>query len=232
MRQPLASTLPGPRSIFSVRWFQFLLGGLLALLVTVVLVPHLAERGLARISGAVVLEPVSAASPGDRPETSAPPANAARGGEAPAASATGPVYRVQVGAFAEPADAERLAERLEREGLQVSGGVVTQPRWRYRVFIASSGDPILVGTLRALGLTAEPDGEGIRVRGLLLLRRAVEVARRLAAGGFEARLLGETITVTLHVVEIGGFATYEEAERARAELAGRGLDGVVVLEGS
>jgi len=185
---------------------------------------------MARISSAVLLEPASPSSPGARPEASTPPINAARGGEAPAA--IGPVYRVQVGAFAEPMEAERLVKRLEQEGLQVFGGMVTQPRWRYRVLIASPGDPTLLGTLRALGLTAEPDGEGVRVRGLLLLRRAVEVARRLAAEGFEARLLGESVSVTLHAVKVGRFATHEEAERARAELAGRGLDGVVVLEGS
>lgn len=228
MRPSIASAESGPPSIFSVRWFQFLLGGLLGLLGTVVLVPYLAEQSMVPASSAVVLEPVPAASPGA--QTSTPPT----AGRGEGTSMAGPVYRVQVGVFADPKDAARLAQRLAREGFPVFDGEVTQPRWRYQVLIAGpeAGTPLLVETLRGLGLTAEPVADGARVRGLLLLGRAVEVTRQLAAAGFEARLLRVTVPATLHAVRVGAFATREEADRVRAELSRQGLDGFIVREGS
>lgn len=230
MRPPIGSADSGPPSIFSVRWFQFLLGGLFALLGTVVLVPYLAERSTAPASSAVVLEPAPVVTPSA--PTSPLRAPAAERGEG--VSAAGPVYRVQVGAFADPEDAERLAQRLAREGFQVFGGKANRPRWRYRVLIAAPDAeiPLLVETLRGLSLTAEPDADGTRVHGLLPLGRAVEVTQRLAAAGFKANLLRETVPATLHLVRVGAFVTREEADRARAELARRGLDGFLVREGS
>lgn len=224
-------------SIFSARWFQLLSGGLGALLVAVLVVPYLVVRGMGPVTSAVVLEPSAAreaVSPG--PDAGARPAAPAMGPVGPAGAGEpsareAGAYRIQVGAFAEPADAERLATRLASEGLAVSRETVREPRWRYRLLVGAQDDgPALRERLRAFGLEPEPRAEGVGVGELLSLQRAVERSRQLAALGFEVRLIRETTTVTRHLVQVGGFETREAAERARRGLAARGLDGVVVPE--
>lgn len=236
MGPPRALVASRAPSIFSARWFELLLGGLGVLLITVLVVPYLVVRGMGPVTSAVVLEPSSAreAVPptpdtGAQPAVPATPVVPAGAGE-PAAPGAG-AYRIQVGAFAEPADAERLATRLAGEGLAVSRETVREPRWRYRLFVGAQDDgPALRERLRAFGLEPEPRAEGVGVGGLLPLRRAVERSRQLAALGFEVRLARETTEVARHLVEVGGFQTREAAERARRGLAARGLDGVVVPE--
>lgn len=234
MRLLSTSIAPGAPSIFSARWFQFLLGGLLALLITVLLVPYAAERGAAPVLSAVVLEPVAAPRFGmasddamAQPVTPSP-APAVTGGDG-----AGGAYRVQVGAFAEPAEADRLAARLRGEGFPISERVVERPRWLYRILVIPppGGSQALMAEIQGLGLSAAPGTQGLSGIGPLPLRRAVEAARRLDATGIEVRLIRETAKARLHVVRVGGFATPEEAEQARRDLAGRGLDGVVIREG-
>ncbi len=84
--------------------------------------------------------PPSEPAPPARPSaavSSPPPVGASRPPErAPAGTPAGPRYAVQVGAFAESAQAEKLAERLRRKGLEVHVTPGTGPRdsrWRVRV---------------------------------------------------------------------------------------------------
>jgi len=212
-------------SIFSARWFQLLLGGLTMLLLTVLVVPYLVVRGMTPVTSAVVLEPLSVW------EALPPPPEA--GAQPPAAAPVAPAgaYRIQVGAFPEPTHAERLAIRLASEGLAVSRETVREPRWRYRLLVGAQDDgPTLRERLRAFGLDPEPRTDGVGVGEPLSLRKALERSRQLAALGFEVRLVRETTAVVRHLVQVGGFQTREAAERARRELAVRGLDGIVVPE--
>jgi DedD protein len=84
-------------------------------------------------------EPAREAAPPVRPSaavSSPPPAGATHPERAPAGTPAGPRYAVQVGAFAESAQAEKLAERLRRKGLEVHVTPGTGPRdsrWRVRV---------------------------------------------------------------------------------------------------
>ena len=68
--------------------------------------------------------------------SSAPPASAPRPPERASGMPASPRYAVQVGAFAESAQAEKLADRLRRKGLEVHVTPGTGPRdsrWRVRV---------------------------------------------------------------------------------------------------
>lgn len=238
MRILSASAASGAPSIFSVRWFQFLLGGLLALLITVLLVPYAAERGAASVLSAVVLEPVSPPRFGmTADDAMAQPVTPSltptpTGGDGAEDAAGGP-YRVQVGTFSEPAEANRLAERLRGEGFPVLGEVVEKSRWLYRILVAPppGGGQALMAEPQELGLSAAADTQRPSAIGPLPLRKALSAAHRLAAAGIEVRLIREIARTRLHAVRVGGFATPEAAEQARRDLAGRGLDGFVIREG-
>jgi cell division protein FtsN len=175
-------------------------------------------------------EPVKPATGAPAPE----PPPAAPAAEKPVAKPGAPgVYRIQVGAFLDHRNADRLIERLRGEGIEVVNSVVEESRTLYRVLATpndSEGYPALVQRLRGLGFAPELSDDGAVVTRPVPLRTAVETSRRLRDQGVRVRLDRQVASANFRVVRVGAYPTAEEAERARAELVGRGIEGFVVRE--
>jgi cell division septation protein DedD len=144
-----------------------------------------------------------------------------------------PAYWVQVGAFLDHRNADRLAERVRSEDVEVVSRVIEQSRVLYRVVAEPAGhetETALLERLRAASLTPEPTADGVVVLAPSPLHTAVETARRLQREGLRVRLVRSVTTSPFRVVRVGRFASADEAERRRAELAQRGFPGFVVRE--
>ena len=144
------------------------------------------------------------------------------------------VYWVQVGAFLDHRNADRLVERLRGEGLSAAMTSFEQSRVLYRVLLVgadgSRATDDAIERVRGLGHPVETTAEGPAVTGLVPLRRAVETSHILRQKGIPVRLKQEVSSATYRVVRVGSFATVAEAEGALATLNARGVEGVVVRE--
>jgi cell division septation protein DedD len=142
---------------------------------------------------------------------------------------------VQVGAFLDHKNADRLAERLRGEGLPAATSAFEQSRVLYRVLLAGPDDSAsvpeeVVGRVRGLGHAVEATADGPAVTGAVPLRKAVETSHTLRQQGFRVRLKQEVSSSTYRVVKVGSFPTVSEAEAALATLTGKGVEGVLVRE--
>jgi cell division septation protein DedD len=145
------------------------------------------------------------------------------------------LFRIQVGAFRDPQNAERLAERLRGEGAEVLvAGSGDEPGSLYRVIARPpDGEAVngFVQRLRELGHRAEETPEGVAVGQAVPLRAAIETTRQLREQGMRVRLERTSVPGGgLRAVRVGAYATLEEAERARTELAERGYPAIVVRD--
>jgi cell division protein FtsN len=144
------------------------------------------------------------------------------------------VYWVQVGAFLDHRNADRLAERLRGEGLPAATTAFEQSRVLYRVLLAGPDGARVpdetVERVRGLGHTVETTADGPAVTGSVPLRKAVETSHSLRQQGVPVRLKQEVSSSTYRVVRVGSFATVAEAESALATLNAKGVEGIVVRE--
>jgi cell division protein FtsN len=144
------------------------------------------------------------------------------------------VYWVQVGAFLDHGNAERLVERLRGEGLPVGTTTFEQSRVVYRVLLTddtgAAPAPELLERARGAGLTIEATPDGPAASGLVSLRRAVEISRALRQQGVPVRLKQNASSATYRVVRVGSYRTSAEAEATLATLTARGVEGLVVQE--
>ncbi len=146
------------------------------------------------------------------------------------------VYWVQVGAFLDHKNADRLAERLRGEGLTAVTSAFEQSRVLYRVLLAGPDDGStsvpdeVIGRVRGLGHPVEVTADGPAVTGPVPLRKAVETSHALRQQGVKVRLKQEVSSSTFRVVKVGSFATVTEAEAALVTLTAKGVEGVVVRE--
>jgi cell division septation protein DedD len=151
----------------------------------------------------------------------------------PAIAGRGGVYRIQIGAFLDHRNADKLMERLRSDGLEVVGTMLEEGRPLYRVLALpqdGEGYAALAERLRGLGLGVEVAEGGAAVGRPAPLASAVEVSRRLKEQGIRVRLDRQASGSAFRVVRVGGYETAEEAERGRADLAARGYDGIVIRE--
>jgi cell division protein FtsN len=141
---------------------------------------------------------------------------------------------VQVGAFLDHKNADRLVERLKGDGLSATTTSFEQSRVMYRVLLVGSGDgrpsDDTVEKVRGLGHPIESTADGPAVSGLVPLRKAVETSHALRQQGFPVRLKQEVSSSTYRVVRVGSFPTVAEADAALASLTAKGVEGVVVRE--
>jgi cell division septation protein DedD len=247
-------------SIFSARWFRLVLAGGVAIIGALVVGPPVAgwlsaPRGGQRTDPEP--RPVDQAAPVRQtngvtgmvtgPVTGrdgqTPPVPATNGGAA-AATASRPagapppgqsavVFRLQVGAFLDHRNADRLVERLRGEGTEVVDRAVEHGRVLHRVVAtAREGESydVLLQRLTELGFTPELSGDAVTVTAPIPLHEAVHASRRLREAGVQVRLEKTVGAAAFRVVRVGRFATADEAERARVDLAARGIDGFVVRE--
>jgi cell division septation protein DedD len=144
------------------------------------------------------------------------------------------VYWVQVGAFLDHRNADRLAERLRGDGLAAATTSFEQSRVLYRVLLVGAeggrATDEAVERVRGLGHPIETTADGPAVTGLVPLRKAVETSHTLRQQGFPVRLKQEVSSSTFRVVRVGSFATVAEADAALAALTAKGVEGVVVRE--
>lgn len=168
-------------------------------------------------------------------ETSRP--NPPEPAPAPSGSLTAPpaVYWVQVGAFLDHRNADRLAERLKGDGLSAATTSFEQSRVLYRVLLAggAGGGRVTdetVERVRGLGHPVETTADGPAVTGLVPLRKAVETSHALRQQGVAVRLKQEVSSSTYRVVRVGSFPTVAEADATLAALTAKGVEGVVVRE--
>jgi cell division protein FtsN len=168
------------------------------------------------------------------PPTSTASATSAPVGQAPPPAGAGrPVFRIQLGAFLDHRNADRLTERLRGEGVEVVNSVIEESRTMYRVLaVPAEGDgyEALVQRLRELGFTPELTDDAAVVTQPIPMAAAVEASRRLRDQGIRVRLEKRPSSAAFRVVRAGAYASAEEADRARAELAARGYEGFVIRE--
>ena len=144
------------------------------------------------------------------------------------------VYWVQVGAFLDHKNADRLVERLKGDGLSATTTSFEQSRVMYRVLLVGPGgdrpSDDAVEKVRGLGHPVESTADGPAVTGLVPLRKAVETSHALRQQGFPVRLKQEVSSSNYRVVRVGSFPTVAEADATLASLTAKGLEGVVVRE--
>ena len=149
-------------------------------------------------------------------------------------SAPPSVYWVQVGAFLDHKNADRLVERLKGDGLSATTTSFEQSRVMYRVLLVGPGggrpSDDAVEKVRGLGHAVESTADGPAVTGLVPLRNAVETSHALRQHGFPVRLKQEVSSSNYRVVRVGSFPTVAEADATLASLTAKGLEGVVVRE--
>lgn len=187
-----------------------------------------AARGTAAIgktSGMPVnLQPAT----GEQPPTEIVPARPVALGAPPVA------YWVQVGAFLDHRNADRLAERLRGDGLTAATTAFEQSRVLYRVLLVGpEGGGVsddVIERVRGLGHPVDATAAGPAVAGLVPLRRAVEMSHTLREQGVPVWLKQEVSSSTYRVVRVGSFGTVADAEAMLATLSARGVEGVVVRE--
>jgi cell division protein FtsN len=161
----------------------------------------------------------------------APPAPSAK-----VSSAAGPpLYWIQVGAFLDHRNADRLVERLRGEGLSAATVVLEQSRILYRVLVAPSEGTSVVpeavlDKVRTLGFTVEPTDAGPAATGVVPLQTAVEASHRLRAQGVPVRLKQEIGSAAFRVVRVGAYETSRQAEETLAALQAKGVEGFVVRD--
>jgi cell division protein FtsN len=192
-----------------------------------------AGAGAVPATGAVIRK-ISGAPVDDRPTTGGQPLAEVVPARPIVLAAPPAAYWVQVGAFLEHRNADRLAERLRGDGLTVATTAFEQSRVLYRVLLVApeDGQPPddVIERVRGLGHPVEATAEGPAVAGLVPLRRAVEMSHTLRHQGVPVRLKHEVSSSTYRVVRVGSFGTVAEAEATLATLTARGLEGVVVRE--
>jgi cell division protein FtsN len=189
--------------------------------------------GTARSAPAAVPPPATTA-PASPARDPAPPRVAAAT-PAPGALAAPPaVYWVQVGAFLDHKNADRLVEKLKGEGLSAATTSFEQSRVLYRVIlVGGDGGRVsedAIERAKGLGHPVEATPDGPAVTGLVPLRKAVETSHSLRQQGVPVRLKQEVSSSTFRVVRVGSFTTAAEADAALAQLSAKGVEGVVVRE--
>ncbi len=140
---------------------------------------------------------------------------------------------MQVGAFLDHRNADRLVQRLRGENLEVIDRILEQSRILYRVLaLPKDGEAYeaFLERVRGLGFTPELAEDGAAVAPAVPLQIAVETSRRLRDHGVTFRLEPAVGAAAFRVVRVGRFVNADEAERARVDLAARGLEGFVVRE--
>jgi succinoglycan biosynthesis transport protein ExoP len=160
------------------------------------------------------------------PPKASAPAKAPAVAAAPPAAA--PHFTLELGPFSTAAAAEVVERRLTEAGFQTVRSRPQTGPGVYAVLLervpGAAEAQALVGALREQGfgeaVIVRPDPPVIRVGEPLLLRRAVELAERLRAQGYQVRVAAQPGEATAYTIRHGNFPARPEAQ-ARAEELGR-----------
>jgi cell division protein FtsN len=185
--------------------------------------------------------PAPAAPPGPRERAEEPreaarePAATATPGAAPAPA---PVrYALALGTFAVSEDAERVEAKLNQAGFSTVRFRQQVPAKLFAVVVASLKDAeegqATVERLQKEGygsgvLLVGRNGVTIRVGTPTPLRTAVQLAEKLRAAGYDARVATEPTRAGQVSLRHGNFASRAEAEEASREVARLGVPNEVI----
>ena len=157
------------------------------------------------------------------------------------APAPGGDFWVQVGAFQDEKNAERLAATL-REGGQLTVEVVRVTRGagagdqaaqaQHQVFVSGSTVETVSTALRGSGKSAQAAAGGVAVQPPMSMREAVDLSQKLRAEGLNVSIRrvgggGDGGGAAFFVVRTGGYPTRAAAAEAKRTLEGRGIGGFV-----
>jgi cell division septation protein DedD len=200
-----------------------------------------ASRG--SVAPPAAIAPATAPSAASKaPAASRPGARAAAEAKVAGASPTAPKaraqappaqgeYWVQVGAFQDRRNADRLAEAIRAERLPVQLAPVTRDAGggngsRHELLVTGSTVEAVNRLLRGHH-SAEAVPGGALIRPALSLREAVELSKRLAGEGLTVKIRQAAVGggSTYHVVRVGAFPDRARAMEARADLAAKGHAG-------
>ena len=191
--------------------------------------------------------PPVAAAPAPPAPTPAPPAarerseeprEAARDPAASGAPVPAPVrYALALGTFAVPEDAERVETKLNQAGFSTVRFRQQVPAKLFAVVVGSLKDAeegqVTVERLQKEGygsgvLLVGRTGVTIRVGTPTPLRTAVQLAEKLRAAGYDARVATEPTRAGQVSLRHGNFASRAEAEDASREVARLGVPNEVI----
>jgi hypothetical protein len=177
-----------------------------------------------------------------------PPARERSSGESREAAAPTPAppsprtpppvrYALALGTFAVSEDAERVETKLNQAGFSTVRFRQQVPAKLFAVLVASLKDPeeghATIERLQRDGygqsvLLVGRTGVTVRVGAPTPLRTAVQVAEKLRAGGYDARVATEPTRAGQVSLRHGNFASRAEAEEASREVARLGVPNEVV----
>lgn len=175
--------------------------------------------------------PARERSEGSREATPAPPAP-------PSPPTPPPVrYALALGTFAVSEDAERVEAQLNQAGFSTVRFRQQVPAKLFAVLVASIKDPeegqATIERLQKDGyaqsvLLVGRTGVTVRVGAPTPLRTAVQVAEKLRAAGYDARVATEPTRAGQVSLRHGNFASRAEAEEASREVARLGVPNEVI----
>lgn len=146
-------------------------------------------------------------------------------------------YALALGTFAVPEDAERVEAKLNQAGFSTVRFRQQVPAKLFSVVIASLKDPeeaqAVVERLQKDGygsgvLLVGRNGVTVRVGAATPLRTAVQVAEKLRAAGYDARVVTDSTRAGQVSLRHGNFASRAEAEEASREMARLGVPNEVI----
>jgi cell division septation protein DedD len=177
--------------------------------------------------------PTPARERSEEPREAAPAAPAA-----PSPPAPPPVrYALALGTFAVSEDAERVEAKLNQAGFSTVRFRQQVPAKLFAVLVASLKDPeegqATIERLTKDGYTQSVllvgrNGVTVRVGAPTPLRTAVQVAEKLRAAGYDARVATEPTRAGQVSLRHGNFASRAEAEEASREVARLGVPNEVI----
>lgn len=177
--------------------------------------------------------PTPARERSEEPREAAPAAPAA-----PSTPAPPPVrYALALGTFAVSEDAERVEAKLNQAGFSTVRFRQQVPAKLFAVLVASLKDPeegqATIERLTKDGYTQSVllvgrTGVTVRVGAPTPLRTAVQVAEKLRAAGYDARVATEPTRAGQVSLRHGNFASRAEAEEASREVARLGVPNEVI----
>lgn len=137
-------------------------------------------------------------------------------------------YWVQVGAFKNPAHAERLAAKLSADNYPVRRATLSRPlEGNHAVRVSGASKPEVDGKLLGSSYQTEVGADGVVIRPLRSLKEAVSLSRELSSEGFTVKIRRGRIT--LHVVRAGAYRSRKRAEEVRAALQTKGFPRGLIL---
>lgn len=173
---------------------------------------------------------VAAPAPEKAPATAETPAKK----RALAKASTKGEYWVQVGAFADQANAARLAARLTAQNYPVRqterGSPDRQTGGTHEVFVVDASQVEVSQKLPGKEYQAEAVGAEVIIRPTLGLKDAVTLSKDLARQGLRVKIRRSSspLPAAFYVVRVGGYPDRQHAQAIQKQLERKGFAGFIV----